>query len=340
MADETSTTKKEPSIQINPKLILSYVIDLRRCAQYYFETFNPTYARRLSSETQKQITRLDRLLFTGRRDTHPIASTILAVISVSSRSEANKSVEKILANIERIGFLILLVRYRSSHFQEIEPPLRVFRRCAKLLWHNEQSIEEVLTIFENYNSALTNVINIPDAIKTWGDKAYYGWESLAYFLFEYEVSLMEQSKTARHKLSWADFANEHYLADYSTIEHIYPQNPRSPAWHTLYSHFSKEERRALRNSLGNLLALSKPKNSTLSNRPFIEKCAGSTKMNGYRTGSYSEIEISTLSQWGAKEIVERGVRLLSFLEKRWDIPLGDDAKKIELLGLSSVLSKI
>ena len=53
-------------------------------------------------------------------------------------------------------------------------------------------------------------------------------------------------------------------------------------------------------------------------------------------GCYSENEVALCEQWGAQEIVNRSLRLLAFLEKRWEILLGDDQKKVELQGLEFV----
>ena len=57
---------------------------------------------------------------------------------------------------------------------------------------------------------------------------------------------------------------------------------------------------------------------------------------GYRYGCLSEIQVAHEKNWGATEILKRGVALLTFMEKRWRVNLGDNTKKVELLGLTFV----
>lgn len=71
-------------------------------------------------------------------------------------------------------------------------------------------------------------------------------------------------------------------------------------------------------------------NSSLQNDSFKDK-----KQNryGYDKGSYSEGEIAILEDWTPKEILKRGLRLLEFIEKRWDLKFPSEDYKISLLGL-------
>jgi hypothetical protein len=72
--------------------------------------------------------------------------------------------------------------------------------------------------------------------------------------------------------------------------------------------------------LGNLLLLAQSKNSELQNKCFDFKCNHKNKEGdnvGYFNGSYSEIEVSSYKQWTSKEIIERGKKMLEFMEERW-----------------------
>jgi len=51
-------------------------------------------------------------------------------------------------------------------------------------------------------------------------------------------------------------------------------------------------------------------------------------------GSYSEIEVAQYDDWTPKVILERGLKMLAFMEKRWQFKLKDRAAKIKALGLS------
>ena len=51
-------------------------------------------------------------------------------------------------------------------------------------------------------------------------------------------------------------------------------------------------------------------------------------------GSYSEIEVADEADWTPTAILNRGLRLLDFMESRWSIKLGTRAQKIASLKLS------
>ena len=89
------------------------------------------------------------------------------------------------------------------------------------------------------------------------------------------------------------------------------------------------------------MLLSSAINSSLQNDAFAEKKKpkhnrdGSKLRNGYADGSHSEIEVSHCEDWGPDEILERGIRLLRFMEKRWNIRFVDDQAREELLFVES-----
>ena len=96
----------------------------------------------------------------------------------------------------------------------------------------------------------------------------------------------------------------------------------------------------LNHSLGNLLPLSRERNSKFQNYSFpIKKNNG--KGVGYYNGSHSEIEVNeNNNDWNAQDILERGLEMLNFMENRWNIWIGDKQKKIELLHLGFLTSEV
>jgi hypothetical protein len=163
-------------------------------------------------------------------------------------------------------------------------------------------------------------------------EGFYNWSGIRYFLFEYNLDLQSRSKTDRPKIFWPEFTERRQ--DYVSVEHIYPQYARDRYWTSRLEGFSQKQRSTLRNSLGNLLPLSKPKNSSLSNKPFPEKVDGKgDPVVGYRYGCYAENEVASYPEWTPSEILHRGLKMLSFMEKRWDLHLGDEKQKKRMLGL-------
>ena len=55
-------------------------------------------------------------------------------------------------------------------------------------------------------------------------------------------------------------------------------------------------------------------------------------------GSHSEIEVAAYDEWTPETILERGLNLLDFMERRWEFKfINDDAKK-QLLFLDFIVS--
>ncbi len=81
----------------------------------------------------------------------------------------------------------------------------------------------------------------------------------------------------------------------------------------------------LSGALGNLLPLSQSVNSGLQNDSFEDKKhPQSTGRRGYQDGSHSEIEVSKETDWDANRIYDRSVKLLQFMEQRWNIHFTDE----------------
>ncbi|MRD71645.1 DUF262 domain-containing protein [Rhodocyclus tenuis] len=203
------------------------------------------------------------------------------------------------------------------------------------------STDEISAYFENSINELFKETPLHEHLSDWikNGHGYYGWHSIKYFLYEYELHLQQKSKSNREKISWKEFSKENYHDDFESIEHIYPQKARDPYWTQRFSGYNTTQRRLLRNSLGNLLPLAKPRNSSLGNKSFPEKIGNDSNFTGYRYGSYSEIEVSNYSEWGPEQILERGIHLLTFLEKHWSLPTTDNQQKARALGLSFMLKK-
>ena len=179
--------------------------------------------------------------------------------------------------------------------------------------------------------------NIHNWFKTGG--GYYSWKTINYFLYEYELHLKDKVKAERFKIDWDIFSREKFTSDYNSIEHIYPQKAKDQTWKQTFEGYTVTQRRLLRNSLGNLLALSSPRNASLGNKPFLEKKGNDLLKTGYLFGSYSENEVALSNDWDANSIFERGIKLLNFMEERWSIKIGDKDAKKKALGLSFLKTK-
>lgn len=303
-----------------------YITSLKTCIEYWYYIHNPTEAN-LDDEIKLNLDKLCRLGFAS------FIPLIMAILSRDNNYEVSEVV-KLLKLIEQYIFLIFIVSRRRSNTGD-----STFYRNARDYYHKEINIQEIIGE-RNFNDQ-----NLSIGIYWWLDKyvdissfkvylddkfknsnGYYSWSGIRYFLFEYELNLKNKTMNNTQKINWLDYINA--KQDYITIEHIYPQNDSDPYWKRYYASFSTEEKRDICNSLGNLLPLSRSKNSKLQNDSFETKKTGiHGSYIGYKNGSYAEQEVNEKLNWSIEEIKERSLKLLDFLMERWEIKIPDDKKE-------------
>jgi len=243
-----------------------------------------------------------------------------------------------LKALERHSFIISLVSPSSMRYYGIHS-----NNPSLVLWAVELSTGKLSSekIVKKISDSCDEIIKssiLRDAFQRLSINGFYDWGTIRYFLFEYNISLQERSKTSRPKIFWSEFIEER--SDYITVEHIFPKQARDSYWISRFNKYSVKKRAILRNSLGNLLPLSRGKNASLSNSPFPDKVVGKKdEVVGYRYGSYCENEVALSEEWSADEILLRGLTMLDFMEKRWSVHLGPRDEKIKMLGLAFLSSQ-
>jgi hypothetical protein len=247
-----------------------------------------------------------------------------------SKNKNEPDTIKFLKAIERFNFLVFRVTKRRNNTGNSH-----FYGKAHEYYCDEISIRELTKCINEYTSENKygyNILEFSKYIEIAFEsqcEGFYSWNGLKYLLYEYEVYLQNIS-SGKEKISW------NYINKSDCIEHIYPQNPKPNSWKLFYKS-KKIERYHLTHSLGNLTLLSISKNSELSNESFEYKKKHKDKNGvetGYFNGSYSEIEIAQCVDWLPLSIYERGVKILAFMEDRWDIEIKN---KDGLLGLEFLL---
>lgn len=307
---------------ITAAILQEYAADLRSTAETYFKISTPSN----SGYSDAEKIYLERL---GRLRGYDASPVVLAVY----RRESNPKLRaQFLESFERYIFCISLKGgYRHTQ--------RSILMSADLVRYikGTRKTEELITLYNNSVDQIFKEESLSDTLHDWikNGPGYYGWRSIRYFLFEYELSLKTRSRSDRSKIDWSIFSKEEYQTDYISVEHIYPQRARAQYWTERFGKLSSTEKRRYRNSLGNLLALSTPKNASLSNKPFPEKVESTGSTVGYRFGSYSENEVALEKDWSPAEIMERGIRMLSFMETHWRLSIGDRNQKLKALGFKN-----
>lgn len=318
----------EPAIvaELRPNEIREYVKSLKASSAHWFCTFYPDMSEGLTQTETEWIQRLNRI---GMAYFRPLLMAILKNYDDSSKRLI------IFKEIERFVFVVFRLtqtrsNYRSSEFSNA---VRAIDRGGMDLTELKERLRKQMSFTftdEGYFAADDFYLLLQKKFDN--GQGYYGWPGLRYFLYEYELNLCSGSR--QKKVDWTDLLRT--PTDKISIEHIYPQS-ETTTWKSAFKGIRKREREAYRNSLGNLLLLSSAINSSLQNGTFAEKKKpmfnrdGVKLRNGYADGSHSEIEVSDCEDWGPREIRERGIRLLQFMEKRWGIRFVDDRAREKLL---------
>lgn len=302
--------------------IEEYVTNLQKAIVPWFYIHNPSFPLEKYNDdiNKKWLDKLNRLGFKAFRP----------LILASFVSEKPTSlINEMLGEVERYNFILFNISQRRSNTGDSE-----FYGYARQLLNGEVTInliiEKIKEWINKYYDASAFLRNIEEKYKM-GMPGFYKWNGLSYFLYEYEQTLKEKAKQSTQKISWELFNQS--KKDNVTIEHVFPQTHDDPYWQKRFGHYSNTEKTMLTHSLGNLVPLSRGKNSSLQKDSFELKKNNQNGV-GYYNGSCSENEINKEEEWTSEQILQRGIALLVFLERRWKIKLGDEAFKISLLALS------
>lgn len=312
--------------KLKPIEIKNYVSSLQSLSKYWYYSFFPNDTESpLTNDEQIWIDKLNRI---GIGYFRPL---VVATLATENRTTSAERVA-LLKVIERFIF----VTFRIGRFQASYQSSVYYRRSREVLNNNVSLASVVIElnakIEANMVEAITTfVVRTNRRFET--GEGFYGWGYLRYFLYEYEYAKSIHNNLPT-KLDWNLFTQREN--DKVTIEHILPQTPTEQYWRDTFQIFTDEEIKQLSGSLGNLLPLSQSINSSLQNDSFTDKKAPSRNgRRGYIDGSHSEIEVAKETDWTAQNIQKRGMKLLAFMEERWQIVIPED-KKLELLHISFV----
>lgn len=325
------------SSKLTIKDIDAYVDSIKVASKTWSTTFFPHNSDELSENEKLMMDKINRLRVGYFR---PL---IMASILKTKKGEENRLL--LLKQVERFIFIAFRVSRAQSNFGS-----SYYSRAARSIYLGESTLDKVMSdlngdlewaLDEDGIFKTLNFQNFIDKKFAKDGPGFYGWNDLRYFLFEYEEYL-KQSRN-QPKLGWENFTK--HENDKVSIEHICPQTDTSKYWKSRFGKYSDQKKNYLKGSLGNLLPLSSSINSSLQNDDFPDKkntkkdAKGMVLRNGYSNGSYSELEVAENKDWTPKEIMQRGLKLLEFMEKRWGINFGDRANKLALLHLSFLEKK-
>ncbi|MCK9216876.1 MAG: DUF4268 domain-containing protein [Firmicutes bacterium] len=300
--------------KLAPSEIKDYVNSLKDFAQYWYYSFFPYDCNDINDEEKRWISRLNRIGIVYFRPLVTIALKLKDATKDTERISLFKEIERFIFLCFRVGGFN--ASYKSSDYYNKSRDALQGKTSLNFITDDLKK-----TVDEDINSIIANFITRTDRRFDAG-VGFYGWRELKYFLYEYETEL--SIKNNIQKVDWRLFTKVE--KDKVTIEHILPQTPTKWYWRNQFRQYSDEEIKILSSSLGNLLPLAQSINSSLQNDSFPDKKNPSSGERGYYKGSNSEIEISMEEDWTANSILDRGIRLLEFMEKRWKLNLSDEDK--------------
>ncbi|ASU32114.1 GmrSD restriction endonuclease domain-containing protein [Mucilaginibacter xinganensis] len=305
------TSQNVISGEENYYTISNYIESLALSVKQWFVMNNPSHrhAQDLAA-SDNVIFWLKKLNRLGFKSFAPLIMGALVI------EEDKQKIVQLLKATESYVFLIFDVSFRRSNTGTYH-----FSAKASELYNKEKDIIELIHDIkywiygdDDYNGYFD--INsfysyLKDLFVREGSNGFYDWKYLRYFLFEYELYLNDNISSGR---DWNEL---------KFVEYIYPNNPVKACWKSTFKRFSANERKRLSGSLGNF---------TLLPHAVLEEdnCFEDKKL--YFLNSKNSLEIANLESWGPDDILSRGVKMLGFMEKRWNISIPEDFKQ-ELLFL-------
>ena len=327
---ELKSTDVKEVAHLQPVEIRQYVDDLKESAVHWFNSYYPNLATGLSDTEKNAIDRLNRI---GMGYFRPL------VMSVFKNERNSEDRTDILDQIERFIFIVFRLCQTRSNFKDSE-----FYNASRELNRGELTLDDIKKKLDVAASSYfhdDNTLNsdyfynyLYKRFNSEGKSGYYGWHGLRYFLYEYELNLLSQSR--QRKVAWEDLLKT--PRDKVSIEHVFPQAPTKD-WREVFAGVDEDDYPLYSGSIGNLLVLSMSINSSLQNDDFDDKKrpkfneSGEKIRNGYSDGSHSEIEVAQHDKWTPAHLEERGLRLLNFMEDRWHMKFKSEEVKKSLLFL-------
>lgn len=318
--------EKVETNELQIKTLFDYLEAFNKCINIWSNIHNPIFSN-YSEDTKELLKKINFLLESEdhhyNSDYYRTSYIKLLVYSVISSENAN-NVKKFLKIMERYMFIKNFYPYEVFYSEKEKITLEeLFYKYQT----KEMQFEDVVTKIDNYIYLITsNQTAMQKLLNFYNHGGFYNKKATPYILWEYEKKLQKDSKNNIQKIP--DFNTTQEV--FNSIEHIYPKSPNSDYWKSRFN-FGRGNTK-YRNSLGNLLMLARCKNEKLANKPFNEKCCNKDNNLGYKFGSYSEMEVSTENEWTPKTILNRGIKIIHFINERWNLNIKkSDYKKF--LGL-------
>ena len=186
---ETITVTK-----LAPKEISDYINSLKDMAKYWYDTYFPQQSPHLTNEEKIWVDKLNRI---GIGHFRPLVAVI-----ISLQHELPENKIKAFQAIERFIFIFFRMGYYNASYRSSE-----YYRMTRSLYFGEIRLDDFIQDIEDITSSNVELV-IPPFIakieKHFKDAdGYYSWNTIKYFLYEYEFSLAQKNNI--DKVTWEMF---------------------------------------------------------------------------------------------------------------------------------------
>lgn len=321
--DRIFTSQQVFRREIGHKEIKIYIDSIAEAVKQWFVIFNPSHPHALELTQSKELLYwLKKQNIVGFKAFQP-----LIMAALLSEDDNNLKIE-LVKNTEAYVFLIFNVSARRSNTGTYH-----FNAKANELYKKDLTIKEIINDLKFWIYGTDEVSGyfdrdnffnfLKDLFQRDATSGYADWKYLKYLLYEYELSLYKSG------------LNENILFPYNglSIQNVMPFDPVKVCWKNSFSIYSKREKKYLSGSLGNFILVNH-KSIDSTNTCFDD-------MKGVLSqGLLNEKEASDYEVWDYDTVLDRGLKILSFIEERWNISLGNEVHKKELLFLDFRLASL
>ncbi|MDO6676906.1 DUF262 domain-containing protein [Tenacibaculum sp. 1_MG-2023] len=294
--------------------IKKYIESISEAVKQWFVMYNPSHPHAL------ELTQSKELLFWLKKQNRIGFKAFAPLIMGAFLIEKDNNVKiELIKSTESYVFLIFDVSFRRSNTGTYH-----FNAKANELFKGEVSTEQLIKDikywvygndeYHGYFDTVNFYSFMKDLFVQDKTNGYADWKYLKYFLYEYELYLSNQ------------FEADENWNKMSVIEAVLPHRALKNCWREHFHNFKQHEKKKLSGSLGNLIL------TQTKNRFADEKCFDDKKLY-FNDGSFNEEEIAQYENWDEKSILHRGLKILDFMESRWNIEIGDEEEKKKLLFL-------
>ncbi|MGB2832935.1 MAG: DUF262 domain-containing HNH endonuclease family protein [Methylotenera sp.] len=336
--------------------IKNYVISLEHCAAWWSHIHAPN---KLPSSHEKLLIKIERAGFSYYRPL--ILAAYMRCSNQNSSAVSNPKehenlllpVLSLLTQIERCIVIVfrllgnngssgkadidnLAYKILDENRDEIKNTVEAVNHAENFVraWIDNYQKEDGTFFYDNFKfPGQFKIEKVIDSINKRFEYSYgyYKWDFTRLVLVEYE-EMFQRNGNSPVKLGWSEFKFD------ETVEHIYPQTPEGKGidyWDKMFKIDGRTDKagslkKALKNSLGNLLFLSRSDNSSVSNNPYSTSDGSSNKKARFKNASYSATEVANeFKDWDINAMVSRGVNMLKFIEQRWNIELSKNSEDFE-----------